>query len=136
VITLPPLYRWALRSKLVFLAFGAGLLFLFTNVSSEFSSETTLNGESGVVGWEKQSVHRVGIPALVQREERVGGGPKVPSGGSEKGATVEVDGSWRIIWASLAWLYPLTFAVLFCVREWWLLREARSAKSAEITNTS
>jgi hypothetical protein len=134
VITLPPLHRWALRSKLVFLAFGAGLLLLFTNVSSEFSSDTTLNSETGDVGWEKETVHRIGIPAWVEWEERTRGGPQTPPDGPRREAKVEVGGEWRIVWTSPAWLYPLSFAVLFCLREWWLLRQARKTNTAVTAN--
>ena len=128
-MTLPPLYRWALRSKVVFLAFGAGLLFLFCQGSSEFGNDAALARGEDVTTWENWRTHKTGYPAWYEDKERTWGEERHEADGSVKRATLGVESGGRVIWTSLAWLYPLSFAVVFWVREVWLFRRARRASS-------
>jgi hypothetical protein len=135
---LRPLFRWAVRSRVVLLAFGAGLLFLFCNGSSEFGSGGDRDPDTGVQTWENYRTHSTGFPAWLVQSERTWGEERRDPDGAVKRVATGVESEGRIVWTSLAWLYPLSFAVLFCVREWWLLREARAAKEtkpAEVSNT-
>ena len=136
MIPLNGFHRWFLRSKLVFLAFGAGLLFLFSNGSSEFGSGGSHNPETGVDSWESYRIHRTGVPAWVEQRERTWGEERREPDGTVNRVGLGAESEGRIIWTSLAWLYPLSFAALFCLREWWLLREARRATPVELANAN
>ncbi len=124
-MALPPLVWWVFRSKVVFLAFGAGLLFLFCQGSSEFGSDATVARGDEASTWENWRTHKTGYPAWFEEKDRTWGEERHQPDGSVKRTTLGVESGGRVVWTSPAWLYPLAFAVLFWVREWWLLREAR-----------